>query len=76
LNLSDDFAAFVETDDTRKGPPCSVCRLPGDLLEFVTTKFAEGTEGSKLGRFIRSKGHKVADSRVNYHFREKHDTRK
>jgi hypothetical protein len=75
LNLADDFEAFTATDNTRKGPLCLACRLPEDILEFVSRKHAEGTQGTQLGRFIRSKGHKVTDQTLNRHFRE-HDTRK
>jgi hypothetical protein len=71
-----EFEAFVKADPlARKGPPCLVCTLPSELLDWVRRKVAEGKGYSQLARFVRSKGHKVADGTLARHFRDTHDAR-
>jgi hypothetical protein len=70
-----EFEAFAATEQARKGPPCTVCRLPADLLDLITRKVAEGHRYSVVGAFVRSKAHKMADGTIGKHFREKHVAR-
>lgn len=72
----DDFDAFAATDEqSRKGPLCMVCAVDQDTLDLIHRKHAEGHFGSLIGRYLRSKGHKIADGTVARHFRDRHDAR-
>lgn len=75
MNLADELDAFAQTEKRRRGPKCSVCALPQEFQDVIHAKRAEGVEFSVLGRFLKSKGFQVDETRVSRHCREKHDAR-
>lgn len=68
--------AFAVAHVRKRGPLCSVCRLPKDVWAAARDEHVEhGTSWPVLSEGLRGIGHVVAASTLAKHFREGHDKR-
>ena len=71
--LEAEFKEFAKIDKRQHGPKCSVCTLPPELLAVIHQGKRDGVEMSLMWRFLRKKGHEIAEHTLARHFRLEHD---
>lgn len=74
-SIIDRLREAEKQDGIKKGPKCTVCKLPAEAYAYVHARLEAGVAAAKIGRALKASGYHVSGFTICNHIREGHHVR-